>query len=164
VTRDYTLELDAPPDGAPVLSVFGGKITTYRRLAEQALQSLQPLLGFRGGPWTAGATLPGGNLGDGTFEAFATRMTQRYAFADPALIRRLCRAYGTRIEQIMKGATSLAELGREIAPGLYEAELTHMRVREWARTGEDALWRRSKLGLHLRAHERARVSAWFNVF
>jgi glycerol-3-phosphate dehydrogenase len=161
VTRDYTLEIDAPSGKAPVLTVFGGKVTTYRRMAEEALQLLQPSLGFCAPPWTRSAPLPGGNLGNLSFEDFAARKTEAYTFLNARLVRRLCRAYGTRIDEVLNRATSLDEIGVEIAPSLYEAELRYMREKEWARTGEDALWRRSKLGLSLDASERARVSDWF---
>ena len=94
------------------------------------------------------------------FEAFAADRQGRYAFAPAAMVRRLCRAYGSRIDAVMAGATSLQQLGEEIAPQMFEAELRYLRDVEWARTGEDVLWRRSKQGLHLDAAQRDRVSAW----
>ena len=162
VTRDYVFDLDAPHGQPPLLSVFGGKLTTYRRLAEHALAELRFPLRFDGREWTRGATLPGGDIERGDLEAFVRQQTARYSFAPPRLIRRLCRAYGTRIEQLMGNAQSTQALGEEIAPQLYEAELQYMRDREWARTAEDALWRRSKLGLRLDAEQTRRVTAWFD--
>lgn len=161
VTRDYVFDLDAPAGEAPLLSVFGGKLTTYRKLAEHALSELRAPLRFDAREWTRGATLPGGDMEEGDFEAFCTDQVARYAFAPPKLVRRLCRAYGTRIERIVRAARALKDLGEEIAPQLYEAELQYMRDAEWARTAEDALWRRSKLGLRMDRSQKERVAAWF---
>ena len=160
VTRDYVFDLDAPDDAAPVLSVFGGKLTTYRRLAEHALGELLPRLGVTSTSWTQEATLPGGDVPNGDLEAFFAAQIRRFPFAPPRMIRRMCRAYGTRIERIL-GPASSADLGEEIAPGLLEAELEYLRAHEWARSVEDVLWRRSKLGLALDAAARGRVSQWF---
>ena len=161
VTREYVFDLDTSAGRTPLLSVFGGKLTTYRKLAEHAMAELRAPLRFDAREWTRGSTLPGGDIDKADFEAFARQQTSRYAFAPPKLIRRLCRAYGTRIERIMGNARVLSDLGQEIAPQLYEAELQYMRDNEWARTGADALWRRSKLGLRLDGTQRERVAAWF---
>jgi len=161
VTREYVFDLDTSAGRTPLLSVFGGKLTTYRRLAEHAMAELRAPLRFDAREWTRGSTLPGGDIDKTDFEAFARQQASRYAFAPPKLIRRLCRAYGTRIERIMGNARVLSDLGQEIAPQLYEAELQYMRDNEWARTGADALWRRSKLGLRLDGTQRERVAAWF---
>jgi glycerol-3-phosphate dehydrogenase len=141
--------------------VFGGKLTTYRRLAEHAMAELRAPLRFDAREWTRGSILPGGDIAQRDFEGFCVEQAARYAFAPPKLIRRLCRAYGTRIERIMGNAQRLSDLGEEIAPQLYEAELQYMRDHEWARTGDDALWRRSKLGLRFDGSQRQRVAAWF---
>jgi glycerol-3-phosphate dehydrogenase len=161
VTRDYVFDLQAPGGRTPLLSVFGGKLTTYRKLAEHALSELRPSLGIGGREWTLGSTLPGGDIPKGDFETFSNQQTQRYAFAPPKLIHRLCRAYGTRVERLMGNASSPADLGEEIAPQLYEAELQYMRDHEWARSAQDALWRRSKLGLQYDPDQQARVAEWF---
>jgi glycerol-3-phosphate dehydrogenase len=162
VTRDYVFDLQVPDGRTPLLSVFGGKLTTYRRLAEHAMSELRPSLRIDGTrEWTMGATLPGGDIPQGDFETFSREQARRYAFAPPRLIRRLCRAYGTRAERILGNARSVADLGAEIAPQLYEAELQFMRDHEWARSGQDALWRRSKLGLRFDSAQQARVAAWF---
>jgi glycerol-3-phosphate dehydrogenase len=163
VTRDYVFDMDAPAGVAPLLSVFGGKLTTYRKLAEHALSKLLPALQVHTTPWTRGATLPGGDIPRGDLESFTVEQLRRHGYAPPALIRRLCRSYGTRIEQILGQARRLSDLGAEIAPRVYEAELNLMRSEEWARTGDDALWRRSKLGLHLDAEARGAVKAWFGA-
>ncbi len=163
VTRDYVFDLDAPAGVAPLLSVFGGKLTTYRKLAEHALSELRAPLRFDAREWTRGSILPGGDFERGDFEAFCAQQISRYSFAPPALIRRLCRAYGTRIERILGHAKALTGLGQEIAPQLHEAELQYLRDHEWARTAEDVLWRRSKLGLRLGVAETERVAAWFSA-
>ena len=161
VTRDYAFDLDAPSGGAPMLSVFGGKLTTYRKLAEHALAELLPALGVQAAPWTRAATLPGGDFPRADFDAFSRDEVARRAGMPPALIRRLCRAYGTAVERIVGAARDARGLGEEIAPQLHEAELEYLRDHEWARGGEDVLWRRSKLGLRFDADQAARVQAWF---
>ncbi|HET9107887.1 MAG TPA: glycerol-3-phosphate dehydrogenase [Steroidobacteraceae bacterium] len=160
VTRDYVFDLDAPAGSAPLLSVFGGKLTTYRRLAEHALSELLPHLQIQPRRWTRGVTLPGGDLPGRNAEEFCGDRTARYAFAPAAMIRRMCAAYGTRIDRILQGARRLEDLGQEIAPQLYEAELDYLRSVEWARSAEDVLWRRSKLGLALERDATERVASW----
>jgi glycerol-3-phosphate dehydrogenase len=161
VTRDYVFDMDAPQGMAPLLSIFGGKLTTHRVLAEHALRDLQPVLGFTSGPWTAGAVLPGGDLPGADFEAFAAAQTRRYPWAPERMIRRMAHAYGTRLERVMGSAMGLGDLGEAFSPDLYEAELTYMRREEWAGDAQAALWRRSKLGLHLTAEQIDAVAAWF---
>ncbi len=160
VTRDYVFDLDAPQGQAPLLSIFGGKLTTYRKLAEHAMRELKPHLGFSAGPWTAAATLPGGEF-PGSIEAFVAAQQARYPFAPPAMIARMSHAYGARLTTVMAGASALADLGEAFSPDLYEAELRYLRDHEWARRADDALWRRSKLGLSLDPAQQARVEAWF---
>ncbi len=163
VTRDYVFDLDAPEGQAPLLSVFGGKLTTYRKLAEHALSKLLPVMRVAAHEWTRGVTLPGGDIPTAGFESFVGEQVRRYAYAPKGLVSRLCRSYGTRIERILGNARQLSDLGAEVAPQVFEAELDLMRREEWARTGDDALWRRSKLGLHLDEPGRARVREWFNA-
>lgn len=162
VTRDYVFDLDAPPGAPPLLSVFGGKLTTYRKLAEHALSELRGPLRFDGRDWTRGSTLPGGDIERGDFDAFCAEQSARYPFIPQKLTRRLCRAYGTRMEKLVGNARAVADLGAEVAPQIFEAELQYLRDHEWARTGEDVLWRRSKLGLRLSEAERGRVGEWFS--
>jgi glycerol-3-phosphate dehydrogenase len=149
VTRDYSLELDAPAGEAPLLSVFGGKITTFRKLAEEAVDKLAAALGKGAPSWTAGASLPGGDIAHANFERFLAELKQHYAWLPDDLAHRLARAYGTRVTKVIGHAHSLADLGHAFAPGLYEAELSYLRDVEWARSAQDVLWRRSKLGLHV---------------
>ncbi len=163
VTRDYVFDLDSPAGVAPLLSVFGGKLTTYRKLAEHALSELRGPLRFDAREWTRGSILPGGDIDRGDFESFCAQQTSRYSFVPWNLVRRLCRAYGTRVERILGHATALTGLGQEIAPQLYEAELQYLRDQEWARTAEDVLWRRSKLGLRLDSAQTGAVARWLNA-
>jgi glycerol-3-phosphate dehydrogenase len=160
VTRDYELELDAGEGKAPLLSVFGGKITTYRRLAEEALGLLQGPLGTLKPAWTADAPLPGGDMPGADFERFLERLNRRHPWLPPLLARRFARAYGTRTDKLLGGASRLADLGEEIGDGLYESELRHLTRYEWALTAEDVLWRRSKLGLHASPATVRRLDEW----
>jgi glycerol-3-phosphate dehydrogenase len=149
VTRDYMLKL-GEGDAPQILSVFGGKITTYRRLAEHALEKLAPFLPkMSGDSWTAGAALPGGDIPDLDFERFLGTVKQRWPFLTERTARRLARAYGTRIEAILGEARSPADLGEDLGGGLHTREVDHLVREEWARTADDILWRRSKLGLHV---------------
>jgi glycerol-3-phosphate dehydrogenase len=165
-SRDFHLAHDT--NGAPLLSVLGGKITTFRKLAEEAVDWIAPLLGNRAGGWTAGACLPGGDLfgerpsnrGVLEFDQWSASMQQRYGFLSPALVRRYARAYGTRIRILLDGCRSVADLGPEIVPGLYAAEADYLVTHEWATSAADILWRRSKLGLHLPSGSEEKLDAW----
>ncbi|WP_261525892.1 glycerol-3-phosphate dehydrogenase [Burkholderia multivorans] len=148
VTRDYRLEMD-DGEGAPLLSVFGGKITTFRKLAEEAGDMLCRALDRDAPAWTAGAPLPGGDIANAKFDAFADAFAKRHRWLPAPLARRYARAYGTRAARVVGDAQSLADLGAEIVPGLFEAELRYLRDTEWATCAQDVLWRRSKLGLHV---------------
>ncbi|MET3629922.1 glycerol-3-phosphate dehydrogenase [Burkholderia sp. 572] len=164
VTRDYRLEMDEGA-GAPLLSVFGGKITTFRKLAEEAGDMLSRALGRDAATWTAGVALPGGDIANAKFDVFAAAFAKRHPWLPAALARRYARAYGTRAERVIDGAKSLADLGTEIAPGIHDAELRYLRDTEWATCAQDVLWRRSKLGLHVAPGTldavTAAVDAWF---
>ncbi|QYF92809.1 glycerol-3-phosphate dehydrogenase [Massilia sp. PAMC28688] len=168
-TRDYRLALDT--GGAPLLSVFGGKITTYRKLAEQALARIAPLLDNAAPAWTAHACLPGGDLfgerptkrGILEFEAWAQQLAWSWPWLPAALAARFARAYGTRTACLLAGCAGMGDLGRQIVPGLYEAEARYLMKHEWARTGADILWRRTKLGLHAGAGSEAQLDAWISA-
>ncbi|KVM49230.1 glycerol-3-phosphate dehydrogenase [Burkholderia ubonensis] len=164
VTRDYRLEMDDGA-GAPLLSVFGGKITTFRKLAEEAGDLLCRALDRDAAPWTAGAPLPGGDIANAKFDAFAAQFAARHPWLPAELARRYARAYGTRAERVVGNAKSLADLGAAIAPGIHEAELRYLRDVEWATRAQDVLWRRSKLGLHVAPGTldavTAALDAWF---
>ena len=149
VTRDYVLECDATSERAPLVSVFGGKITTYRRLAEETLDLLAQSLPELKGAWTAGAPLPGGDIPNADFEGFLADFGRAAPWLPEALARRYARAYGTRVDRLLAGAHSLTQLGEDYGGGLYQAEIDYLISQEWAQTAEDILWRRSKLGLHV---------------
>jgi len=158
VSRDYALEIDKA--GPPLLSVFGGKITTYRRLAEEALSHLGPLLGSSAAAWTGGAPLPGADFRAGGYERYAAALPAELPFLPAALIRRYAHLYGTRAWRFLEGVRSTADLGREVLPGLYEQELNYLRTHEWAVTARDVLWRRTKLGLHLAREAEPLLDEW----
>ncbi|USI73703.1 glycerol-3-phosphate dehydrogenase [Sphingomonas morindae] len=158
VTRDYVLDLDAGAGRAPLLSIFGGKITTFRKLAEHALAELAPFFPEAGPAWTAGAVLPGGDFDD--FERLVAALVAERPGLPPALLRRLARAYGTRTRQLLGAAAGPEALGEDFGGGLYAAEIDYLVAEEWARTAEDILWRRSKLGLHVPADAAARIEAY----
>jgi glycerol-3-phosphate dehydrogenase len=163
-TRDYVLELDAPPASAPLLSVFGGKITTYRRLAEDALEKLAPHLDPpHPARWTAAAPLTGGDMAGGDFERFLHALRGKYPWLASATVVRMAQAYGTRAERILNDARGTRDLGRDFGDGLFQAEIDYLIDHEFALTAEDILWRRSKLGLHLSPVEHVRVSDYVDV-
>ena len=159
-TRDYVLTLDAREGEAPLLSVFGGKITTYRRLAEAALAKLGPHFPAMRAPWTATATLPGGDFPWDGAPALAAALRGRFPFLDAALARRLVRQYGTRAAAVLGDARSLADLGRDFGAGLTEREVAWQMREEWARAPADILWRRSKLGLRIDAAGQAALAVF----
>ena len=160
VSRDYVLDLDAGDGRPPLLNVIGGKITIYRRLAEQAMAKLAPTLGIDDRAWTVGAPLPGGDIADADFETFAHRFATDHPFLPPELSRRYARAYGTRAQAIVGGAHSLQDLGEPLGDGVYAAELEYLATKEWACTADDVLWRRSRLGLHVARATAMRIEAW----
>ena len=158
VTRDYKLEMER--EDAPLLSVFGGKITTYRRLSETAVDQLAHALNFRSRPWTAKAHLPGGDLPGGSLARFLRNVERRYPWLPATLRTRYARSYGTRIDRVIGNARTLADLGEEVLPQIYASEIDYLRREEWARTAEDILWRRTKLGLHLPSGAAETLDAW----
>ncbi|MXO90922.1 glycerol-3-phosphate dehydrogenase [Pontixanthobacter aquaemixtae] len=161
VTRDYVFELDSPGDAPPILSIFGGKITTYRKLAEHALQKLaMPWLDPQQ-TWTASKALPGGDLPGANFARFLAAMEEQYAWMDSGVLRRLCRAYGSRVPLVTGDARSWADMGQDFGGGLTEREAEYLIAHEFAQSAEDILWRRSKLGLHMSGKEREGLQRWF---
>ncbi|MBC7500217.1 MAG: glycerol-3-phosphate dehydrogenase [Herminiimonas sp.] len=166
VTRDYRLEFDT--EGAPMLSVFGGKITTYRKLAEEAVDLIAPALANHRHGWTETTCLPGGDLFGPTpsnqsvlaFDQFVQTLQKEYEWLPQKLVARYARAYGTRTRLLLAGIDGIAEMGQEIAPGLFAAEVLYLLQHEWASDATDVLWRRSKLGLHLPGDTAAKLDAW----
>lgn len=148
VTRDYLLEVEKVAN-ASILSVYGGKITTYRKLSEQAVNMVMKELGRSGSPWTKKAVLPGGALNAINFDTFFKSFSREYSALPKDLLRRLGRAYGERARLILKRSRNLKDLGEDLGDGVYEAEIYYLIKQEWARSIEDVLWRRSKLGLHV---------------
>jgi len=164
-TRDYVLKVvdrgGADQGGAaPLLNVFGGKITTYRRLAEAALAKLAPYFPELGAPWTAGAPLPGGDFPVDGVETLIGRLREDFPFLDASFARRLVRAYGTEAGEMLGDASSLDDLGQNFGWNLTEREVRWLIAREWARSAADVLWRRTKLGLRLSEAEGAALDAW----
>ena len=166
VTRDYHFEFD---DGdAPLLSIFGGKITTFRKLAEEAVDLVASTFGNHAGHWTADACLPGGDLfGDRPvnrsvkeFNVFLSGLHHQYPWLETELLNRYAHAYGTRIHALLSNRNGMADLGSEIAPGLFAAEVKYWIDYEWATNANDMLWRRSKLGLHLPAETAEKLDDW----
>jgi glycerol-3-phosphate dehydrogenase len=160
-TRDYVFELDTP-GGAPLLSIYGGKITTYRRLAEEALERLAPYLRSAKAKegWTAKSPLPGGDLDVSAIAALSAELVRNYRFLSDVHASRLAHAYGTRATKLLGNAKSLADLGQAFGATLTESEVRYLMSSEWARTAEDVVWRRSKLGLRLSAAEIAALDDW----
>ena len=159
VTRDFVFDYDNE-NGAPVLSIFGGKITTYRVLALQAIRTLSEALDVNGDDWTKEAHLPGGDFPPEGFEALVDQYAGRWPFIDRLIVHRLVRAYGTDTVSILADVKTPADMGQEFAAGLYEIEIRWLIDHEFACTAEDILWRRSKLGLHMSAAEQEAVALW----
>ncbi len=150
-TRDYVLKLDHPAGQAPMISVFGGKITTSRRLAESVLEKLAPFFPKAKAPWTARASLPGG-MAYADVQKYIAEQQKTFSFLKPQNVLRLFRAYGTDMQEILKGARFASDLGKSFGP-LSEREIEYLRKNEWVQTADDILWRRSKLGLHMNPEE-----------
>jgi len=146
-TRDYVLRMESGT--GPLINAFGGKITTYRRLSEAMLEKIGEVLGEKGKPWTANAPLPGGDFPATGYEAQVEKLKEAYPFLDLRHARRLVRLYGTRAQNLLGLAKSVADLGRHFGADLYEAEVRYLIASEWAMTAEDVLWRRTKRGLRL---------------
>ena len=160
VTRDYVLKLDADDGAAPLLSIFGGKITTYRRLAEQALREIAPFFPEMKRPWTKAEPLPGGDIVRGDLAAYERELNARYASLDPRLLGALARRHGTRSSRVLGNANVASDLGRHFGDTLFAAEIEYLIAQEWATGAEDILWRRTKCGLHLAAAEREAVAQY----
>jgi glycerol-3-phosphate dehydrogenase len=158
-TRDYVLKVERD-GGAPLMNVFGGKITTYRRLAEAAMERIGPLLGPLGKPWTGGAALPGGHFGVDEVEAQIEALLRQCPFLEHRHARRLVRLYGTRARALLGEARTPGDLGRHFGADLYQAEIDYLMRREWAREADDVLWRRTKLGLRLSKEEADDLAAY----
>ena len=160
-TRDYTLRVETD-GGAPLLNVFGGKITTYRRLAESAMERIGAHLDVENGPWTAGVPLPGGDFGVDEVDDLMARLKAEYPFLDAYACRRMVRAYGTEAWDMLGDAQNATDLGEAFGATLTAREVEWLMTREWARSAEDVVWRRSKLGLRLTDVQIERLDAWMS--
>jgi len=162
-TRDYVLKVEAGPGEAPILNVFGGKLTTYRRLAESALEKIAEAIGAKGDKWTGKSSLPGGEFPVTGYLAEVEKLKSKYKFLKPSHAARLVRLYGTRADILLQNLTDEAGLGRHFGADLYEAEVRYLMQHEWATTAEDILWRRTKLGLSLTEQEKAALGDFFQA-
>lgn len=160
VTRDYSFSLNEVNEYAPVLSIFGGKITTYRKLAEHALEKLAAYFPQMGPAWTAHAKLPGGNFID--YRTFLDELSKRYAWLPNNMLQRFASAYGDISYTILGQANSMHDLGEYFGGSLYEAEVSYLITHEWALTIEDILWRRTKQGLFLNEAQIRHLSEWLH--
>lgn len=162
VTRDYVFEIDAGDHTAPLLSVFGGKITTFRKLSEHALAKLKPYFPEMGPSWTAKSVLPGGDIADADFDRFRAELECRYSFLPASLAMHYARLYGTRADALLGKAGSLGDLGRQFGRDFFEREAAFLMDREWAISPEDILDRRTKHGLHMSRDQRGAFESWFS--
>ena len=160
VTRDYVFELNDVDGALPILSVFGGKITTFRKLSEHALEKLKPYFRDMSGPWTAGAALPGGDIAAADFDTFAERLRRDYAALPRDVVDHYARLYGTRARGLLDGARAPDDLGRHFGGALYQREAEFLQREEWASSAEDILERRTKHGLHLTPDQKQAFTDW----
>lgn len=158
VTRDYVLHMTQ--SGPPMISIFGGKITTYRKLSEEVVDMLMPAINEQAPAWTERSSLPGGDIPDADFEAFAATLSQRYTWMPAAVLADYARNYGTRTDELLANCQSEADLGEDFGGGVYEVEVRYLISREWARTADDVLWRRSRKGLRVSADGAAQLEQW----
>ncbi|MDR0805303.1 MAG: glycerol-3-phosphate dehydrogenase [Enterobacteriaceae bacterium] len=159
VTRDYTLEVADDAGKTPLLSVFGGKLTTYRKLAEHAMEKLAHYYPNIGSAWTKNGVLPGGDMGTDR-NSYAEQLRRKHNWLPDDLAIRYAHTYGSRTEMLLENKHSLADLGEHFGHGLYEAELEYLVAKEWALELDDVIWRRTKLGMWLNETQKQRVAAW----
>ncbi len=159
-TRDYVLKLDGDAATGAVINVFGGKLTTSRRLAESVMEKIEGVLGAKGPAWTQKGTLPGGDFGVKSFDAEVRRLGMDYPGMPAGLLRRLMRLYGTKAGVVLGGVKTTDELGAHFGGDLYGAEVDYLVAQEWARTAQDILWRRTKLGLRVGPDDVARLEEY----
>ena len=160
ISRDYVLSLDHADGAAPVMSIFGGKITTHRALAEEVMDKLARHLPGLQSAWTGKAPLPGGDLGERGLAGLVADVQREAGFLDEQTVRRLAQSYGSRVFAFLGTAKTMGDLGQSFGAGLTQAEVDYLLVNEWAQTADDILWRRSKLGLHMRAEEVEALKAY----
>lgn len=159
-TRDYVLKVEGDAATGAVVNVFGGKLTTSRRLAESVLEKIEEVLGKKGAAWTKKSTLPGGDFGPLSFDAEVRRLGKDYPDLPGTLLKRLMRLYGTKARVLLGDARSVGDLGQNFGADLFAREVVYLVEEEWARTAQDVLWRRTKLGLRVGAEDVARLEAY----
>lgn len=162
VTRDYVFDLDES-GGAPLLNIFGGKITTFRKLSEHAMEKMTHIFPSMGGNWTSGAPLPGGDIPDADFIAFLEQLRGAYPWLPRGLLLHYARLHGARTRQVIGEASSMEGLGQHFGANLYEAEVRYLVSHEWAMHADDVLARRTKQGLHMSVQEKVTFTQWFNA-
>jgi glycerol-3-phosphate dehydrogenase len=162
VTRDYVFELNDADGALPLLSVFGGKITTFRKLSEHALDRLKPYFPAMSGPWTAAAALPGGDIAAADFDVFAAGLRQDHAALPNDVVDHYARLYGTRARHLLDGVRTNTDLGRHFGGRLYQREAEFLQHQEWASTADDILERRTKHGLHLTPQQKQAFTGWID--
>lgn len=162
VTRDYLFDVDSGDNKAPLLSIFGGKITTFRKLAEHALDKIEYLIPAASGSWTSTSPLPGGDIEDADFELFLSKLRKDYPAVSGSLVAHYARLYGTLAYTILDGVSTDADLGAQFGDNLFEKEVSYLVATEWAKTPEDILSRRTKHGLHMSADQINQFTRWFN--
>lgn len=162
ITRDSKFILD--PDSAPLLTIVGGKLTTHRILAEEALDKLKPYFPKMGLAWTGNKSLPGCDFGKQTFADYARDLHAKYHWLPEFVMKRYTKNYGTDAALILDGTTQLSDLGMEFTAGLYQKEVEFLIQHEWAKTAEDILWRRSKLGLSFSPSETKKLENWLALY
>ncbi|MEH6451946.1 MAG: glycerol-3-phosphate dehydrogenase [Psychromonas sp.] len=161
ITRDYTLELEQQGEQAPLLSIFGGKLTTYRKLSESAMKLIKPYFSQLGDSWTATAALPGGDF-DYPRQQIVDNLLLKYSWLSPAIARRYVNQFGTYTWHLLEGSTSETDLGQHFGSGLYSREIDYLMDHEFAKNSEDVLWRRTKLGLYLDQQQQDEVTNYMN--
>ncbi len=162
-TRDYVLTLEGDKQTGALVNVFGGKLTTHRRLSEEVLERIEGILGERGKPWTKGSKLPGGEFGATEFETQVERLNELYPALSDRMLRRMARQYGTRAAVLLGDAKRLQDLGELFGADLTAREVDYLVDVEWARSAEDILWRRTKLGLRTALGDKARLEAYLDA-
>jgi glycerol-3-phosphate dehydrogenase len=160
-TRDYVLKKEQPNNQAAMINIFGGKITTFRRLAESMLEKIEETIGAKGSPWTAEGTLPGGDFLPSEYEAKVNKLAGEFSFLEKKHAARLVRSYGTNAWKIVENAKSYDDLGEKFAHSLTEAEVKYLMENEWVTCADDVLWRRSKLGIRYSKNEIKQLEDWF---
>lgn len=161
-TRDYVLKKEQPENQAAMINIFGGKITTFRRLAESMLEKIEDTIGAKGKPWTAEGTLPGGDFAPSEYDAKVTKLVAEYPFLAQNYAARLVRSYGTNAWKIVAGSKKMEDLGAQFAHTMTEAEIRYLIENEWVTCADDVLWRRSKLGIRYSIDEIKQLEDWFS--